>query len=122
MNDLTELFLVDASGKRTHVVLALKTYEALLAQVAQKSGMQVGEVPAQQGLQAIFQDASSVTDATASASEEVFTFVLPSKGGQARGLWRFPTMVVLKGSIIAGSVAQAMPDDYRRLRQKLIDI
>ena len=69
--------------------------------------------------------AVSVTEApspSVSPSEEVFTFALPRKGGRARGLWRYPAMVVLKGSTIAEYEASAMPTDYRRLRQKLIDI
>lgn len=119
-------YLVDASGSRTHIVLTLQAYETLLARCRSSP---TDDVPARimspaavAGHEVALATAPEPASLTPSAAEEVFTYSLPRKGGRARGLWRFPTMLVLKGSTIADSEAPAMPAEYRRLRQKLIDI
>lgn len=119
-------YLVDVSGNRTHIVLPLSEYDALLSQL---DGSQK-PIPAERAATASPSATSAVATAATveaaslspSSAEEVFTYSLPRKGGRARGLWRYPTMVVLKGSTIAENEASAMPPDYRRLRQKLIDL
>lgn len=120
MPDDHHQYLVDAAANRTHVVLPLAEYQALLGRL----GERLESAPAAHTPPAVAIDRSSspAVSIAPSPDEEVFTYSLPRKGGRARALWRYPTMVVLKGSTIAEFEAPAMPDDYRKLRQKLIDV
>lgn len=60
-------------------------------------------------------------DKAGEAPPEVFTFRLPRKGARARAYLYYPRMVVLKGSTIATSVAEAMPEKYKLLRNYLVE-
>jgi hypothetical protein len=116
-------YVTDSSGIRTHVLLPLDEFQSLLAQIEgltrdATTPSIAAAPPSSRPLVTV----SEPSDLSPSASEEVFTYSLPRKGGRARALWRYPTMVVLKGSTIAEYEASAMPADYHQLRQKLIDL
>lgn len=120
-------YLVDASGTRTHVVLPLHEYEALLAQLdGAKTSTATATSPALIASPPTSDKVAAdknlnVANLAPSATEEVFTFYLPRKRVVARGRWqRSGKMVVLKGSTIARKPVSAMKEDYRNLRQKLI--
>lgn len=108
-------YIVNAAGNRTHIVLPVAEYEELLAQ------KNIGQ------LKSIDQADSSrarpvgIPGLEAATAEEVFVYSLPRKGGFAKALWRFPMMVVLKGSTIAEPENRSMPEPYRCLRQWLIE-
>ncbi len=120
-------YVVNAAGDRTHVLLTVEQYVALTARRA----------PPEVGVEDIAQRPSDVSTTGAvvpavprptdipnlepAASEEVFSVFLPRKGGHARAVWRYPTMVVLQRSTIGEPATATMPEPYRLLRQRLID-
>jgi len=113
-------YLVSSTGDRTHVVLTLDDYSVLTEQIR----MLAKKLAAMQSRSATTVSAvcpANVSNLAPPVTEQVFTYSLPRKGGSARAVWRYPTMIVLEESTIAKFETATMRDEYKKLRQRLID-
>ncbi|MEX2169692.1 MAG: DUF4357 domain-containing protein [Pirellulales bacterium] len=105
IHSLRPRFVVDVDGEPVEALLRIDDYEKLLEYV-RKLQMEI-EQPINK-----------------SANDGLFTYYLPRKGVYARAQWSAieRSMTVLKGSEAANWTANSLPNQYRELRQQLIDM
>lgn len=117
-------YIVDQVGERTGVVLSIGEYHRLM-EALHSSLDAVRKTDASESLAEAARRPTDrptdIPDLEPVVQEEVFTYLMPRKGADAHAVWRYPTMVVLKGSVVAAEETPTMPEHYRRLRRWLVE-
>ncbi len=121
LTDTTPIqFIVDSAGTRTHVIISVEQFTELISRQSMDQGLPAVAATEEASICSETDRPTDIPDLEPAVEEELFTFALPKKGGDAKGHWRYPTMVVLKGSTIADNPTPKMPPRYYGLRDRLI--